>query len=142
MGSVRRRILGIAVGGACMLLAAYLLSVAGDERALDRANAAGLRGDYARALAEARTATGSTARARAAMTEAYALAGQGRFRAAASRFAAAARSEPRNWVVRRDWARTLLASGGRRAAQTQMRRALALNPRMRLPPGFAQSRPG
>jgi Flp pilus assembly protein TadD len=65
-----------------------------------------------------------------------ALAGARAFGAAAAAYARAARFEPRDWTVRREYARVLLALGRRAAAQRQMAAALALNPRQGLPPGF------
>jgi Flp pilus assembly protein TadD len=49
------------------------------------------------------------------------------------------RFEPRDWAVRRDYARVLLALGRRADAQRQMAAALALNPRQSLPSGFFAS---
>jgi Flp pilus assembly protein TadD len=134
------RPVAIALSLVCLLLAASMWSAAGDERRLERANAAGLRGDYRLALHEAGAVHDDAAAPRAAVTAAYALAGMRRYRAAAVRFAAAARQEPSNWTIRRDWARVLLAAGRRPQARVQMARALALNPRLRLPPGFVRSR--
>ncbi|UTI62599.1 hypothetical protein NBH00_14650 [Paraconexibacter antarcticus] len=53
----------------------------------------------------------------------------------------ALRTAPNDWALRRDDAVLLLRLGARSAARAQMRRALALNPRMPLPGGFVTQRP-
>jgi poly-gamma-glutamate capsule biosynthesis protein CapA/YwtB (metallophosphatase superfamily) len=127
----------LAAAAVCVLAASWLFSTRHYERRLELANAAGLRGDYRLAIAEAGAArAGATTAGRAAAVRAYALLHLQRWRAASAGFADAVRSDPADWQLRRDWAQTLLIVGAQRAAARQMSDALALNPRMRVPPVF------
>ena len=85
-----------------------------------------------------RVTDGGVTDSRAHAVRGYAFAALRMLGASSREFQAALKGDPRNWRVRRDWARVLLALGDRRAAQAQMALALALNPRMPLPPGFAR----
>jgi Flp pilus assembly protein TadD len=138
----RARVLALGGAAVCLLAAAYLASNLGDERSVERANALGLRGDYAAAAREARNASGATTRSRAAALQGYADALLGRLPGAERHFAAATRSDPNNWSLWRDWARTVLATGNRRRAARLMAHAVALNPRMELPEGFVRGAAG
>ena len=137
MATEGRRLWAFAIAAVCLLLAVSLWAASRDERRVERANAAGLRGDFEAAAREARAVTGGAALPRAATTEGYALAALGQWDRAAAAFARASRADPSNWVIRRDRARVLLVAGHRDEAQREMGRALALNPRMALPTGFA-----
>ena len=55
-------------------------------------------------------------------------------------FRQAVRRDPNNWVLHRDYAIVLRRLGDRARARTRMGTALALNPRMILPPGFAAAK--
>lgn len=115
----------------------WLLAEYGHERDLERANAAGVRGDYRTALREARRArSGTTTSGRADAVAAYALLRLGRLAEASRSFAGAVDSDPTDWRLRRDWAQTLFVLGDRGGARAQLVRALALNPRLGVPPMF------
>lgn len=134
---MRERLGPWAAALACALVAAWLLVESGRERSLRRANDAGLRGDYVTALREARDAqSGPTTAGRAHTVEAYALLQLDRGREAAESFRRALRSNPSDWRLRRDLAQTLVLLGDRAGAREQMRIALSLNPRMRVPSMF------
>lgn len=137
MATEGRRLWAFAIAAVCLLLAVSLWTASRDERRVERANAAGLRGDFEAAAREARAVTDGAAVPRAAAAEGYALAALAEWDRAAGAFARAARADPANWVIRRDLARVLLLAGRRGDAQREMGRALALNPRMALPPGFS-----
>jgi Flp pilus assembly protein TadD len=125
----------------CLLTAGYLFVSAREADVLRDANRLGLQGRYADALAQARRVSRPPADARAELVEAYALRELGRPVAASAAFARATRRDPGNWVIRRDWAVVLAQLGRQRQAGVQMARALALNPRMSLPPGFLPAAP-
>jgi Flp pilus assembly protein TadD len=76
------------------------------------------------------------AASRAAAVRAYARAGREEYERSAEAFSQALRRDPNDWALHRDYGQVLLQLGRREKAQARMRRALALNPRMRLPPGF------
>jgi tetratricopeptide (TPR) repeat protein len=123
----------------CLALAGYLAITARDEQHVKRANQLGQAGQYAAAVAEARQVTRAPAASRARLAQAYAEILRGHNAAALEQFREAARRDPNNFVIRRDWAFALLLVGRRQAAQTQMARALALNPRLQLPTGFTRT---
>lgn len=77
---------------------------------------------------------------RSALLEARALATLERDAAAVGAYRRAARLDPNSWVIPYEAAIVLLRAGDRAGARRQMARALALNPRAQLPPGFL--RPG
>jgi tetratricopeptide (TPR) repeat protein len=131
--SFARRFLPAAV---CLLLAGWLLVAHSDSENVRRAAQLGAAGDYRAAAAEAGRVTRRPAAAEAWALRGRALAGAGAFGPSAAAYARAARFEPRDWAVRREYARVLLALGRRADAQRQMAAALALNPRQSLPPGF------
>lgn len=121
----------------CLLLAGWLLVAHGDSEAVRRAAQLGAAGDYRAAAAEAAKVSRRPAAAEAWVLRGRALAGARAFGQSAAAYARAARFEPRDWVVRREYARVLLALGRRAGARRQMAAALALNPRQSLPPGFS-----
>jgi Flp pilus assembly protein TadD len=108
----------------------------GDERRVERAAQLGAAGKYRAAAAEAQQVRRRPAAAEAAVLQGRALAGAREFAASAAAYAHAARLEPRDWELRREYARVLLALGRRVDARGQMAASLALNPRQSLPPGF------
>jgi Flp pilus assembly protein TadD len=132
------RVLAVGVAVACALVSAYLATSARDEAAIRTAADAGRAGDYRSAAREASRVPSSAVAAR---VEAAALFGLGRAGAADAAFARAAALAPADWRLRRDWALARLAAGDRPGAAAQMRAALAHNPRLKLPPGFAERRP-
>jgi Flp pilus assembly protein TadD len=137
--SIRRpssRALGIVAAVVCLVAAAYLAGTRRDEQRLKQASAAGRRGDYASAIADARKVTRAPAAAHARSIEAFAQLGARNPRAAAAAFAAAAKDSPNDWAIRRGWALALLGAGRRHDALRQLARAIALNPGMALPAGF------
>jgi len=120
----------------CLLLAGWLLVAHTDSEKVRRAAQLGAVGNYRAAADEAGKVTRRPAAAEAWLLRGRALAGARAFGASAVAYARAVRFEPRDWTVRRDYARVLLALGRRADAQRQMAAALALNPRQSLPPGF------
>jgi Flp pilus assembly protein TadD len=132
-GIVWTRLAAIGASGACVLTAVYLWGARHD--AVRAGTARGLldEGRFGAAASKAATAPGD---AHALLVRAYALRDAGRSAAAGTAFAAAAAADPDNWVLRRDWAVLEAQVGDRAGAARQMAVALALNPRMKLPPGF------
>jgi tetratricopeptide (TPR) repeat protein len=125
-----------ALAALCLLLAGWLLLARADEGHVRRAAELGAAGHYGAAAAEAGRVTRRPAAATAEHLRGLALAGSGKYAASAAAYARAAAMEPRDWTVRREWARVLLALGRRQAAREQMAASLALNPRQSLPAGF------
>jgi hypothetical protein len=132
--SVARRFLPAAL---CLALAGWLLVAHSDSERVRRAAQLGAGGDYRAAAAEVARVTRRPAAAEAMLLRGRALVGARELGASAAAYARAAHLEPRDWTVRREYARVLLALGRRSAAGAQMAAALALNPRQSLPPGFA-----
>jgi Flp pilus assembly protein TadD len=130
---MRLSFLAIALG--CSVLGAYLAVQSGREARLEQASADVSAGRGAAALAKLDGAGGADSRATRLRGAAYFAAG--RTALAVSSFRAAARRDPNNWLVQRDYAVVLLRARHRARAQARMRVALALNPRMPLPHGFA-----
>jgi cytochrome c-type biogenesis protein CcmH/NrfG len=122
--------------GVCLLIAGWLLLARGDEGHVRRAAQLGAAGDYRAAAAEAGRVRRRPAAATAWVLRGRALAGAHDFPASAAAYARAARLEPRDWALRREYARVLLALGRRADARGQMAASLALNPRQSLPAGF------
>jgi len=131
--SVARRFVPATV---CLLIAGWLLLARGDENRVRRAAQLGAAGQYRAAAAEAGSVQRRPAAAEAAVLRGRELAGARDFAASASAYAHAAQLEPRDWELRREYARVLLALGRRGQAQRQMAASLALNPRQSLPAGF------
>jgi tetratricopeptide (TPR) repeat protein len=125
-----------ALAALCLLLAGWLALARADEGHVRRAAQLGAAGRYDDAAAEAGGVSRRPAAASAALLRGRALAGARNFASSAAAYARAAQLEPRDWTVRREWARVLLALGRRKAAQSQMAASLALNPRQSLPAGF------
>lgn len=123
----------IVAGVVCVVLAGYLALAARDEHRVQDANRAGVRADYRRVTELAGTVHRAPAAARARLLEAYAAVGRRDWPRAFEQFAAAAAAAPNDWELRRDWALTLGVAGEPAKAQKQLQRALALNPRMRVP---------
>ena len=126
--------IGAALG--CLIAAVYLGVHRSDAENVREASERGRAGDFAAAARVAQDISRFPAKGRALVIEAHALRGLGRARAAAGAFARAAERDPDNWTVRRDWAITLAELGDQEEAVRQLRRALELNPRIELPPGF------
>lgn len=120
----------------CGALGLYLAAVSRGEAALERAQAELIDGRGDAALAELEGLEGETDR-RAAALRGYAHRAEGRLRPARRAFQSAVRRDPNNWILHREYGRVLLALGERAKARARMSRAMALNPRMVLPPGFA-----
>jgi len=95
-------------------------------------------GFQAKALGEADQVSRRPAETRALLLRASAYRASGRQAQALDAFALAADRDPNNWIIHRDWAVELRASGRRRAAARQMGVALGLNPRLDLPSGFTR----
>jgi len=129
----------VAVALVCASLGVYLAVSSHGESRLDHANAHLLAGRDAEALAELEGLEGETA-LRAAALRGRALRNSGRLEAAREELQTAARRDPNNWVLQREYAGVLLALGDRAKARARMSRAKALNPRMVLPPGFVERR--
>jgi Flp pilus assembly protein TadD len=122
--------------GVCLLIAGWLALARGDADHVRRAAQLGAAGDYRAAAAEAARVRRRPAAAGAGVLRGRALAGAHDFTASAAAYARAARMEPRDWALRREYARVLLAVGRRADARAQMAASLALNPRQSLPAGF------
>jgi Flp pilus assembly protein TadD len=120
----------------CLLIAGWLVLARGDENRVRRAAELGAAGHYRAAAAEAGSVRRRPAAAEAAVLRGRALAGARDLTASAAAYAHAAQLEPRDWELRREYARVLLALGRRAAARGEMAASLALNPRQSLPPGF------
>jgi tetratricopeptide (TPR) repeat protein len=133
------RVAALGVAVACVVAAVYLAVHAGDEARLRAAAQLGAAGRYDAALGRLDGVTREPAAARAWRVRAAALVGAGRAGAAQHAFAQAARRSPSDWRLERDWALVRLAAGDRPGAARHMRRALALNPRLHLPPGFVRT---
>lgn len=130
------RALGVGVAAVCAAFALHLASAREDEAHLEQANVLALAGRYEAAIAQATRADAWTTAPRADALRAYAHLRLRQLEPAADAFSAALRRQPNNWILQRDYAITLLALGRREQAQARMRRALRLNPRLDVPPGF------
>ena len=129
----------VLIGLVCVVLGAYLAVSSRGEASLARANAALAAGNHAEALSELEGLEGEYA-ARASAVRGYAYFGLGQLRRARVALQKAARRDPNNWFLQRDYGIVLLRLGERPKARARMRRALALNPRMPLPSGFVVSK--
>ncbi len=125
----------IAVAVVCAALGVHLALSTGDEAALERGQSALAAERYEQALAELEDLDGE-AGGRAAATRGRAYLGLGRLEPARAALQAAARRDPNNWLLQRDYAIVLRRVGEGSKARARMNRASALNPRMPLPPGF------
>jgi Flp pilus assembly protein TadD len=123
----------------CFGTAGYYLVHHDDAQRVRDANRSGLQRRYAQAAGAAHAVRGTPEGARARLVEAEALAALGRDAAASRAFGRAAQTDPNNWAIHRDWAVVLARLGRRIRAGSEMGRALALNPRMSVPPGFLPS---
>lgn len=123
----------------CAGLGAYLAVNSRVEARLERASADVSAGRHAEALAEL---DGIDDSGRAARVRGAAYFGSGRLPLAVAAMREAARRDPNNWLVQRDYAIVLLHSGELVRARARIRRARALNPRMALPPGFVPKNAG
>jgi Flp pilus assembly protein TadD len=120
----------------CLLVAGWLVLARDDESRVRRAAQLGAAGQYRAAAAEADGVRRRPAAAEAEVLRGRALAGAHDLAASATAYAHAAQLEPRDWELRREYARVLLALGRRSDARGQMAASLALNPRQSLPAGF------
>ena len=123
----------------CLSLGLYLAVSSRAEGRLDRASENLVEGRTADALQELEALEGEAA-LRAAALRGRAYRNSGRLEEARREFQMAARRDPNNWVLQREYARVLLSIGERARARARMSRAKALNPRMVLPPGFLGAR--
>jgi len=129
----------VAVALVCALLGLYLAISSRGEARLGRASADLVAGRNAEALAELKGLEGQNA-GRAAALRGRALRDSGRLAPARRAFQVAARRDPNNWVLQREYASVLLSVGERAKARARMSRSKALNPRMPLPRGFVEAR--
>jgi tetratricopeptide (TPR) repeat protein len=130
--------MGALAGLACILVALYLLSHQRDEAHLRTANDLGRTGHLEAALNEAARVHREPTAARAVLVQAYADVALGRDDDARRAFRRSLELDSGNFAVRRDLALTLRRLGAAQAAREEMARALRLNPRMQVPPGFAK----
>jgi Flp pilus assembly protein TadD len=121
------------------LIAAYLALNATDARRIRRANELGARGFYSQAIAVAGKVSSGSQRGDALRVDGYSDLALGRDRDAIAAFRQALRHTPQDWVLHRDLASALLLVGARASARVEMGRALALNPKLVLPPRFVRS---
>ncbi len=131
------RLIGVGVAVLCLALGAYLWAAHADEADLQRGNEFGLQERYREAIAAVSELDRDPAASRAAAVRGYAHAGRREYERSAEAFSQALRRDPNDWALHRDYGQVLLALGRREKARARMRRALALNPRMTLPVGFA-----
>ena len=134
---IASRLPSIALAILCAVFGVYLAVSSRGESSLQRAQTELAHGHAAEALAELNQLEGEIG-GRAAALRGYAHRDLGRLEAARRAFQAAVRRDPNNWVLQREYAQILLALGERAKARARMSRARALNPRMALPPGFAE----
>jgi Flp pilus assembly protein TadD len=127
----------IVFAASCFLGAAYLAARADDASESFDARQLEAAGETDAAVAAARDVPASALNGEALVTEARALAALGEHRAAVAAYRRAVRRRPADWILRRDLALVLAWVGERSKAADQMGRALALNPKMAIPPGFA-----
>jgi Flp pilus assembly protein TadD len=130
----------MAAGVVCLLAATYFALERRDAERLRDANIAGAHGRFSQAVDASRAVKRAPAQARALLVEARAQRALGHRAAARRAFEQAARRDPNNWEIHRDWAILLSGLGDRAGAGRQMSRALSLNPRMTLPAGFVRAR--
>jgi len=129
----------VAVALVCASLGVYLAVSSRSEDRLAAANADLLAGREAEALAELDGLEGE-AGLRAAALRGRAYRDSGRLHQARRAFQTAVRRDPNNWFLLQEYAQVLLALGERAKARARMSEAKALNPRMALPPGFAEAK--
>jgi Flp pilus assembly protein TadD len=134
-----RRAASIGLGLVCVVTAFYFVLHAESANRLRDASRQGVARDYQGALDTARRVHGQPESDRALVVQAYALAGLGRQAAAAGALERAAQAAPNDWAIHRDRALVLLRLHRRPEALAEMKRALQLNPRMRLPAAFLPS---
>jgi Flp pilus assembly protein TadD len=132
------RIAGLALAALCVALGGYLALAQRSEHTLARAQDELAATQPAAALATLH-GLGGQAAGRALAVRADAHIAQGRYGEAHLNLRAALRRDPNNWLLERDDAIVLLALGRRQDARRALQRALALNPRMDIPPGFVAS---
>jgi tetratricopeptide (TPR) repeat protein len=131
----------VLLAGLCVMMAASLLVSQRQAASLRDAETLGERGEYARAIQAALEVTRAPAKGRALYLAASGFARLNRPREADRLFESAAARDPNNWTVHHDWAILLAGIGQRGEARRQMERALALNPRARLPITFSGRSP-
>lgn len=132
--------LRIAAAVACLAAGVWLFVLAGQERRLVDAGDALSAGRTARATRLADGASGPTIGGRAARTLAAAALQRGDLVEAERQITRAVRLAPNDWSLQRDRAVLLQRRGMTVSAAVVMRRALRLNPRLVLPPGFVAGR--
>jgi Flp pilus assembly protein TadD len=120
--------------GVCALAAVYFGVHYRDAVRLRSANELGHAGRYDEALQKAEAISHVPEAGRALLVQAYALVALHRDRDASTAFAAAARRDPDNWRVHRDWSLVLDRLGAHRRAVAERARAKSLNPRLLGPP--------
>ena len=135
-----QRLTAAAAALACLLAAGYLALQSSAESKVRRANELGADNRLAEAIEEAKKVSRAPAILRALDVEAKAATLLGRFDVAAHALDRALERDPDNWRLRQDHAVILLRQRQRDLARREMSRALALNPRMTLPPGFVRQR--
>jgi Flp pilus assembly protein TadD len=134
-----RRVASIGLGLVCVITAFYFVLHAESANHLREANRLGVARNYQGALDTARRVHGQPESDRALAAQGYALAGLGRQADAARALGRAAQAAPNDWAIHRDRAVVLLRLHRRAEAAAELKRALALNPRMRLPAAFLPS---
>lgn len=135
---LRRIPVVVVIAAVAIVAAVYLGAATRDAKHVERAERLVTDGSPDAALGQVAGITGRPAGARALSLRARALTDTGNIVGALDAYRRAAERAPDDWSVRRDWAVLLLSVGQRGGAQAQMNRALALNPRLELPPGFAR----
>lgn len=136
---VRGRLAAIGAAAVCVFAALYLTQQRREAGRVQAASEAGSAGEYGTALRLAGEVSDPPHDAEALRIRAYALIYLSRFAAASQAFGAAVARNPNDWVLHRDWAIVLRFLGKRSLSRREISRALALNPRMALPPGFIRA---
>lgn len=132
--------LRLGLAAICLAGALWLGGALRDEHRLRSAHAALAAGHAAEAARRADAISGHMVDARARQIEARAALLQGDLRGARAALRRAVHAIPNDWAVHRDLAVVLLRLDRRTAARREITRALALNPKLVLPPGFAPPR--
>jgi Flp pilus assembly protein TadD len=125
---------------ACLLASGYLALQSSAESKVRRANELGSENRLTEAITEARRVSRAPAVLRALDVEAKAARLLGRLDLADRALADALERDPSNWRLHQDRAVILLQQARKELARREMSRALALNPKMKLPPGFVRKR--
>lgn len=125
------RVISLTLAAACAVVAFLLAGQARDATRLQRAESQGARGNFIAAMRAAAEVKSQPSLTRARAVHAYASLGIGDLPNANRWFSVAVADSPDDWVLRRDWAVTLVGLGRFDKAKAQLRAAERLNPRLK-----------